>query len=562
MIHPRLLFLSVLLSSRVRSAQAAPEDADCTARSLQLPSFLVRGFNVSRDEDADSDSVSFQVINRADDFSSNCYHLTDPAADEWYDCEMEEDLVTGPIQARVHLEARKVELHHLWICADMTNPVTFEANAEFDMPETNNNNTDLLVRATLIAPISITPTFFESSSSTPSSYVDTYFIRGHDTPGCRERSKHPQWRVEGFAPHNLAASLGRNPVLGTPVCTQWNLIPLTLVNLANGVATSCTEYYMGGACSFRAPDTGFWVDARDIEVHFDPLEMKLNITSSWYCDDEDPAEPVQIHATGVINLKNELTCTGEWPPTEIGNSGCLEADRTCETWEGVVAGEVTSVTPVRPFSLREPEVDATACSVDSFGNPRLYLEQFTIWRDPAPGRDNTTLWLSFRAPSIGERSWFNLTADYDTLLTRGSETWYDCYNGEPGLESRVWRVPDADCHFKFDWAQKNQLTLRESWICDDLDNETQILFNITTTHAVPFQRTITREEEEGDQDSGTPTLEVKWDILPRWPSDPEVEVNIFRPSRGDEFRASVVPVPYPVFADQAYPSPFAWEPPS
>ncbi|KAI0018808.1 hypothetical protein F4780DRAFT_493897 [Xylariomycetidae sp. FL0641] len=469
--------LGAVLAFRLISwANADGNSTDCTARSLEFPSFIISDFEIDTRAADESTLLSFDVTNRVDDFQCHC-EITDPDPEEWYDCQADVDRVTGPIQVQVDLDAEILRIHHLWICADMPRPTTIEALATTRLPPAGTARQ--LARASLLAPAAITPRV--------PSFEEPAYLRGHDRPGCtRQSTDAPRWEVLDLVVEDYWTTYVAGPWSGGLSCLATHAHRLRLRNAATGAAVDCpNERGDGGAYACA----GAGADEHTL-LTWDPVALRLGVEQVWYCDDEDPGFPYEIRANATVDLRDKLTCEGEWTADEPGLSAsppCSETRRKCEPWSGVVEANSSSWTPVRPYSLREPGVDTSGCTVSSFGDPRFLVETMSIFRnDSIPGHGNTSLTFVAHTPSLSfqEKSWLQYTGDYGRVLN-DSEHWWHCQTGVPGIGKESWQVPEGDCYFKWD-SSDNTLTMRESWICDDLDPDRQVVFNVTAVGPINF----------------------------------------------------------------------------
>jgi hypothetical protein len=144
-------------------------------------------------------------------------------------------------------------------------------------------NPQVLVKASLVGPVEITPIYFEGPT-------------GHDTPGCRANSKTPKWTISALAYTDVNAD-------GIDAVSQRTL-SLLLVNPATGYDASCmaaanpdgTDPSEGevltlncAGLEFQSPTIGRYSTAT--QADFNTLTGKLSVSQTWYCDDEDPGRP-------------------------------------------------------------------------------------------------------------------------------------------------------------------------------------------------------------------------------------------------------------------------------
>jgi hypothetical protein len=132
----------------------------------------------------------------------------------------------------------------------------------------------LLVKAALLSPVKITPAYV---SGPP----------GHDAQGCTAQSRTPAWEVAASqinlrkVSSNLQAGnafvIIRNDNLGyTASCGG------TLSDAAGPQLLTCQ-----GQTAYRRPDK-YQIGTT---LLFDPRSFALTVNQTWFCDDQDPAQP-------------------------------------------------------------------------------------------------------------------------------------------------------------------------------------------------------------------------------------------------------------------------------
>lgn len=132
----------------------------------------------------------------------------------------------------------------------------------------------MLIRASLLSPVPITPDYVGGP-------------QGHDAEGCTAESKTPSWEVVA-SQMNLRTASGRVQG-GTAFVTVRNNV-LDYSAFCGGVLTG-NPGLQAIPCQAQA---AYRRRARyEIETvaWFDPQTFDMAVDQTWFCDDEDPAQP-------------------------------------------------------------------------------------------------------------------------------------------------------------------------------------------------------------------------------------------------------------------------------
>jgi hypothetical protein len=140
-------------------------------------------------------------------------------------------------------------------------------------------NPQVLVKGSLIAPVEITPIYFEGPT-------------GHDAPGCSAGSEKPKWTIASVA-YSDATGDGVNSV-------SQRSLSLLLINQATGYDASCMAFADDDAKSdvlnlncagleFQSPTIGRY--STSTAATYNVATKQLTVTQTWHCDDTDPGRP-------------------------------------------------------------------------------------------------------------------------------------------------------------------------------------------------------------------------------------------------------------------------------
>ncbi|KAL2173742.1 uncharacterized protein P884DRAFT_303168 [Thermothelomyces heterothallicus CBS 202.75] len=348
-----------VLSVGVLAAMLAPAIGDGPARaqstggcttinSFTTPSWLVDNLELHRA--ANQTVASFNALNRATDVSLEveCSSSSSPTAGGWQSCRVRnetEHLLAAAFRA--DSATAWFRFNETWSCLDCADEKSKTTTCRATKP--------VLVKATLSSPVKVTPSYVSGPT-------------GHDAEGCTAQSEKPAWEVtasqinlgnvSGTRQSGNAFVIIRNDNLGYIASCGG---PLTADSGPH--ALTCT-----GQVPRRRPDK-YQIETA---LPFDADTFVLAINQTWYCDDQDPAEPFAITGYGTTAL--DLQCQ-VFDGTGEGNTTTFCTGVT----DGTFAGEeATGRAALPPYSLRDPLPTAGGCTASSVLAPGWWLNDFAI----------------------------------------------------------------------------------------------------------------------------------------------------------------------------------------
>ncbi|KAL2265811.1 hypothetical protein VTJ83DRAFT_6911 [Remersonia thermophila] len=424
MTPPRRLFGGVLTAFASTLVSAQQDALGCTDRSFTLPSWLVQ--NVTRH--AADGLLTLNLVNRATHYTASLACPGAGAVDAkagLYGCTVVQASSSSSageeLEAAVELAAAAAAAgptYHVkqsWRCDDRGRVLTFTAVGAAAAPSPRYAS-PLLVRASLTSPVAITPRYYDGPL-------------GHAAPA-----------APPAPPPSRPGSLGRRGVG------------------EDGLATlSCFGYeFQSASVGAYPPTTRAW---------FDVEESRIAVEQTWYCDDEDPAKPLQITASG--NATVALTCqsiTSEL--TGLVNRYCTNAVPTTSVAGALVGDPV----PLAPYALEDPVLGASDyCTLTSILRPRWTFSHFALVGEQQDVYFEVIL-------EVEDRRF-----QYPIPVNQGKPAegekkggWYECVVGDDGgnglLLFPYW------CQFKYDKESKT-LEVKARWACNDLDRVNLVHFS-------------------------------------------------------------------------------------
>ncbi|OAA66648.1 hypothetical protein SPI_01224 [Niveomyces insectorum RCEF 264] len=491
------------LSTRSVAQKQAGVVPGCTTNSFEIPSWYVHNFTFSK---ADG-TAAFHLLNRATNYTAQlaCGNSTASSSSNgtssglYTRCSAADESQDDPsLLALVRVAAKngtstaRILLSQSWRCNDrnLTQPLKFAAsgNSSVALRCTGSParcaavDSPLLIRGTLQSPVAVTPVYAEGPI-------------GHAKAGCAAAAKAPSWTLASVYYLNQTGDNG-----ATSIASQ--TLMLQVVNHAIGYQAGCTGFLADDlsttptafACSGQGYDF-IGKDRYSIQTQalFEPATFRFTVNQTWYCDDEDPAKPVSITATGSVVLP--LNCTSVPIDAAAGSTSPPGNKTTCvSTSDIVVPGQQPgTVTSLPPYSIEDPLPTPDGCTVSSLVAPAWIFSSFELDR-PAGTNDS-----SISSNSSSSAGGGNATVGFDLQFRTATNDFtfpVSVYQGPPVSEqqtSQPWytctfgpdEVPLAPytCSYTYDGATK-KLTLAADWICSDLDPEHPILFSGTTTTTV------------------------------------------------------------------------------
>ncbi|KAK4119005.1 hypothetical protein N657DRAFT_650692 [Parathielavia appendiculata] len=447
----------------------------CTANSFTAPSWLVENF-VSQ---ASGSSVvaSFHALNRATNTSLElrCQTSLANATAGWQSCSSGNGTGSGvTLMASFQTDQSTAwfVFNETWSCSDFTpaNPITFTAVGNSSVPlscttqsqtTTCRSSKPLLIKAGLLSPVKITPAYV---SGPP----------GHDTERCTARSGTPAWEVVA-AQVNFASTSGawviiRNDVLDyTATCYG----PLT-----------GDEGPQPLTCQGQAPIYGRPPKYQiNTAATFQVRSFALTVNQTWFCDDQDPAQPISITASGRTIL--DLACSHFSFPDIV--TFCTGGT------DGTFPGSITSQALLQPYSLNDPLPTADSCTISSVLSPAWWLNNFET--ETTTGNSDVVTALFDMELQTG-RSQVQPTGSGATLIADGVRVSTNSSSSElPWNKCELYAVSDTalaptGCEIKYDMASRF-LGLKVDWRCADLDPGSPITFNGEVRTQVPDYTCVT-----------------------------------------------------------------------
>ncbi|KAK0736512.1 hypothetical protein B0T21DRAFT_451252 [Apiosordaria backusii] len=450
--------LAVLLSPAIPNILALAQlTAGCTTNSFTVPSWLIEDF------ESTGTTVQFQALNRAINTSAqvSCQASRDTAT--WQGC-----TTTGnnsSLLASVQLEAAvvRIRVNETWVCNDLTpsRPLNFAAQGEGSLPITCNGDActpsttnPVLIKSTLSSPFPLSPSTVPGPS-------------GHDKEGCAAGSRSPSWEI-------FSTQLNLRNVSGK---IEGGNAFIQLRNTVTDYRASCFGTLTGTApatlqCSAqtagrpRAPKYNI-----NTVLTFSPGSFVLSVNETWFCDDANPAQPVEIFGVGTARLPLECSAVGETTTYCAGDPATFP-------------GRLISEKPIPPFSLGDPLPTAPSCTISSVVSPSWRFSDFEtiVTSGSSLGSIRFGMELNTGAAFTGYPSTFFRSGVPVSANTTegGSGAWYPCVLESVGEQNLT---PTA-CAFRFEAAMQS-LALSADWRCSDLDASRPVSFTGDLRTTVP-----------------------------------------------------------------------------
>ncbi|KAK3366204.1 hypothetical protein B0T24DRAFT_711682 [Lasiosphaeria ovina] len=447
----RFTFLAA--SAAVLVSAQAPSSG-CTTASFQIPSWFVTDFKYSTSDK----SLSYSLLNRATNITENL--TCKAAASGWNTCSSQAKNDALLVSAQVIGSLAQISVNETWTCNDRngSDRYPFVAIGNTTVALTCNGDScaaaisPLLIKASLLSPVAITPVYAPGPT-------------GHANPGCAAAAASPSWTLSdiryvnttGEAPSEYFTFQLANDVIGY----EASCIP---GNTRTSLTCAGVEFQSASPDRYRL----------STDASFDPDTFKVTLTQTWYCDDTDPSKPYAIQ--GTVSDVLPLQCTKE---TLEGSPAGVKT--TCVATPTTLKGKQLSQTPLAPYSIVDPVLQADGCTISSVLRPQWVFSAFEI-DSPAGATGGPPSALSFdvilNSPSRGFQFPESI---YQGEPLAGSDSWYKCELGGGGNTGQpVWPIA---CSFQFLPATK-QLTLKADWSCSEYDPDHPILFSGVATTTV------------------------------------------------------------------------------
>ncbi|KAL2267883.1 hypothetical protein VTJ83DRAFT_5160 [Remersonia thermophila] len=461
----RFLSAAALAVTVLAPAPAASQvTAGCTSNSFTIPSWIVHDF--ASYATSNLTVTSFDAVNRATNVALEFRCLSSDSKDGWHSCSARNRTdPTLPYTVAVRPEGTTAEFrfNETWSCSDIraSSPITFTAAGSGATPLTC---ADASGGVTCRAP---KPAFIQASLSQPVSITPKY-VSGppnHREPGCTASSGNTTWEVVATQmivqastatyPRGSAFVIFRNDYLGyNAICTG------QYTGTAEPAALSCS-----GQTAIRRPDK-YQVQS---SAAYDPVTHEFTVNQTWFCDDEDPAEPLAITALAATRLdldcdqldESTVFCSGGSPP---------------------FSGTVAKRDRLPPYSLNDPLSTFSSCTIASVAAPAWWLSSFRT--SAAAGQDRSVTARFGMELVTGTTSGTRPTGygahivAHDVPVPPAGENvtpeelpWNTCEIEAAG----DWSLAPTDCEFKYQESSR-YLGVRVGWTCSDLDPSNPISF--------------------------------------------------------------------------------------
>ncbi|KAK4155377.1 hypothetical protein C8A00DRAFT_42011 [Chaetomidium leptoderma] len=453
--------------------------AGCTSNSFTTPSWLVNNF--ASQSMPELTVVDFYALNRATNVSLEVRcSWVNATTTGWQTCSAGNRTSTEhPFVASVQADNSTAwfRFNETWTCSDEapSKPITFTAVGNSSVPLSCSTNgvtsckstKPLLVKAALLSPVKITPAYVNGPM-------------GHDTKGCV--SSTPAWEVaasqinlrkdEGSLQSGNAFVIIRNDLLGyTASCGG------TFSSAAAPQPLSCE----GQIARRNRPDK-YQIETA---LLFEPSTFALTVNQTWFCDNQDPSQPISVAASGTTPLSLECQVFNETATTQT-TTFCTGGTN------GTFAGNTTSRALLQPYSLNDPLPTAESCTISSIVSPAWWFHDFqtnTTTNNSQVVTAKFGMELQTGPQSTG--SFAILTADgvpYSNVSTNSSAElpWNKCVLESVGDIA----LAPTGCEFRYDMASRF-LGLKVQWECADLDKGSPVAFSGEVRTLVPDFNCVT-----------------------------------------------------------------------
>lgn len=466
----------------VASAQVIP---GCTTNSFSIPSWWLSNLKIEKDV------LTFDLVNRANNattnascvaYSTGSSNCSLPNAAEWSG---EPD----PVKIQVVDNKATVTLQQTWQCNDRSRLYfVAEGNATLPLNCTNTSctaaNPQTLIRGSLTTPIYVTPEYSEGPP-------------GHANAGCLAAASSPSWSVSRIDVRELSGA-GLDP-------NDYRTVEALIVNDFNGYTASC---FLNDAATGALNCAGVEFQGNPGERYrittsatWNKEKNEFQVSQTWFCDDADAAKPVSVSASGSQII--ELNCVDrslEWEGIPEGHRRICESEGTA-----TVNGTLTSSTPLPPYSLTDPVLQADSCTVASILDPKWTFSNFRILTSNNASAVAFNVILS--APRRGFANPIEITQDLSAADPNADEGFYPCVIAEPDFSvTPLW---PTYCEVRYLKVEK-RLTMRAEWNCSDLDGKrpTHFLGNVDTVVNSGF----VCESVEGGEECTTENPGLSWTV--------------------------------------------------
>ncbi|KAK4223380.1 hypothetical protein QBC38DRAFT_517170 [Podospora fimiseda] len=454
----RIILLQLASTAVFISAQTPQTPGGCTTNSFTIPSWFIQELEYT----PETRHVSFQILNRPANISTTA---SCQASDKgWNNCETKDD----DFFAQVLIEGTiaQISVNHTWECTDrnLSTPLKFVAAGKNTLNLDNSNQiytpeiSPLLIRGSLYEPVQVTPVYAPGPIA-------------HNKLGCLDSSARPSWTL---------SHIWYSDTIGDGLeSVSSRVFNLFLVNDITGYEASCMH---GSLSNDIGPTTLVCYGAEFQEPYpnrytisttasFDPETFLFSFSQTWYCDDQNPAKPVQITASASSTIP--LQCNTK-ESTDYNEQPTVV--KACQPEAEVLGmeGSITQTAALPPYAIEDPVPRADGCTISSILNPVWTFSHFSL----ASNAETTT--VTFEVILATARRGFQYPIPVSvTIPHAGDAVYYPCEIGPDGEnEAPLWPY---ECSVKYA-ADTKEIVLSAAWACHDLDDKNSINFKgISTT---------------------------------------------------------------------------------
>ncbi|KAK4165465.1 hypothetical protein QBC43DRAFT_208397 [Cladorrhinum sp. PSN259] len=449
------------------SAQGPQAPGGCTTNSFTIPSWFIQDLAYA----PASGKLSFEILNRPANITTTASCQADGT------CKVKDDSFQA--QAKVDDTFVHISVNQTWECNDrnLSSPIKFVAAGENTVNLDTSNElytpeiSPILIKGSLFEPVTITPVYAPGPTA-------------HNKLGCLASSEKPSWTLSHIL---YSDSVGDG--LESVSSRVFNLF---LVNDVTGYEASCMHGSLTneiGPTTLVCAGTEFQESAPNryainTIANLDPETFLFSFNQTWYCDDHNPAKPIQITASAATTLplkcdtKNATDYNDH--PTTI---------RTCAPEVEVIGleGMIAQAVTLPPYAIEDPVPRADGCTLSSILSPKWTFSAFSL------ASDNMTTTVTFEVILATQRRGFQYPIPISVAIPHGSDAvYYPCEIGPDGQnDAPLWPY---ECSVKYA-AEEKEVVLSAAWACQDLDDKNPINFKGVTTTKVDSPLSCEKDAE-------------------------------------------------------------------
>ncbi|KAK3985429.1 hypothetical protein QBC44DRAFT_374158 [Cladorrhinum sp. PSN332] len=456
----RIVLLQLASTAVIVSAQGPRAPGGCTTNSFTIPSWFIQDLAYT----PESRNISFGILNRPANISTAASCQADRKG--WNSCTTKDESFLARVQ--VHGTLAQISVNQTWECNDrnLSSPLKFAAAGENTVNLDTSSDiytseiTPLLIKGRLSEPVAITPVYAPGPTA-------------HNKLGCLDSSQKPSWTLSHVW---YSDSVGDG--LESVSSRIFNLL---LVNDATGYEASCMH---GSLTNDVGPTTLLCAGSEFQDQYpnryaistvgsFDPETYVFSVNQTWYCDDHNPAKPVQITASASTKLP--LQCETKEATDHNGHPTTLKA---CQPEAEVLGleGTIAQAVTLPPYAIEDPVPRADGCTLSSILNPKWTFSAFSL------ASDDLTTTVTFEVILVTQRRGFQYPIAISVAIPHAADAvYYPCEIGPDGEnEAPLWPY---ECSVKYA-AEEKEIVLSAAWACQDLDDKNPIDFKGVTTTKV------------------------------------------------------------------------------